>query len=97
MVEAHDCHHHLHSRGEKKLKEILKVHDANGDGRLSRNEPTEGFRQLGACFPAFRAVRALNRITNGDGFNSDCDQLVHCAANHGYAIYLINTRIYNHI
>ncbi|KAF3447148.1 hypothetical protein FNV43_RR12328 [Rhamnella rubrinervis] len=84
MVEAHD-----HLRDEKKLREVFKDHDADGDGRLIRNELREAFRQLGAWFPAFRAARALAYAdTNGDGFINHCelDQLVHYVAHHGYTI-----------
>lgn len=64
---------------EKDLKQILKAHDVDGDGRLSKNELKEAFRKLGAWFPAFRAARALSHAhANNDGYISDdeLDQLV---------------------
>ncbi|KAH7524689.1 hypothetical protein FEM48_Zijuj06G0146300 [Ziziphus jujuba var. spinosa] len=82
-----------HGRGvidEKELKRILKAHDVDGDGWLSKNELKEAFRKLGSRFPALRAALALNHAdANNDGYISDgeLDQLVKYIVNHGFACY----------
>ncbi|KAH7524690.1 hypothetical protein FEM48_Zijuj06G0146400 [Ziziphus jujuba var. spinosa] len=75
---------------EKELKRILKAHDVDGDGWLSKNELKEAFRKLGSRFPALRAALALNHAdANNDGYISDgeLDQLVKYIVNHGFACY----------
>ncbi|KAG5543450.1 hypothetical protein RHGRI_016246 [Rhododendron griersonianum] len=59
---------------EEQLKGLLKRHDKNGDGRLSRKELREAFRSLGLDFNGWRAWRALcHADENGDGYISEAE------------------------
>ncbi|KAK3231410.1 hypothetical protein Dsin_003291 [Dipteronia sinensis] len=71
----------------RKLLEVFKRHDADGDGRLSKAEIKKAFDELGALIPAYRAYRGLNHADgNGDGFvdMNELEDLVQYAENHGY-------------
>lgn len=69
---------------EEQLKGLLKRHDKNGDGRLSRKELREAFRSLGLKFSGWRAWRALRHADgNSDGYISEeeMEELVKYATN----------------
>ncbi|PON94175.1 Parvalbumin [Trema orientale] len=74
---------------EVQLKGVFKSSDANGDGRLSRQELRNAFASLGSFAPGWRACRALRRADkNRDGFvdEDELDYLVKYAAKRGYTI-----------
>ncbi|KAK2660335.1 hypothetical protein Ddye_006868 [Dipteronia dyeriana] len=71
----------------RKLLEVFKRHDADGDDRLSKAEIKKAFGELGSIIPAFRAHCGLNHAdSNGDGFvdMNDLEDLVQYAENHGF-------------
>ncbi|KAF2309833.1 hypothetical protein GH714_005320 [Hevea brasiliensis] len=74
---------------EGQLKAIFKEHDANGDGRLSKEEMKKAFQQLGSRLPGWRVRRALHHAdANGDGSISvdELDELVKYVGQFGYSI-----------
>ncbi|KAJ4837409.1 hypothetical protein Tsubulata_049955 [Turnera subulata] len=63
------------SLSEAQLKAIFKEHDANGDGRLCREELKAAFHRLGAHLPGWRVRRGLQHAdVDGDG-NISLDEL----------------------
>ncbi|KAK6938704.1 EF-hand domain [Dillenia turbinata] len=57
---------------DDQLRELLKRYDANGDGRISKQELKRAFKDLGLWFSDWRAQRALHHADlDGDGFISD--------------------------
>ncbi|XP_059635380.1 calcium-binding allergen Ole e 8-like [Cornus florida] len=54
---------------EEQIKGLLKRHDTNRDGKLSREELKAAFKTLGLHFSGWRAQRALRHAdANEDGF-----------------------------
>ncbi|KAJ8762219.1 hypothetical protein K2173_007375 [Erythroxylum novogranatense] len=64
----------------EELKTTFKHHDADGDGKLSREELKKAFQKLDSRFPGWRASKALQHVdTNRDGsisFDKEMDALV---------------------
>ncbi|KAF4395655.1 hypothetical protein G4B88_013429 [Cannabis sativa] len=74
---------------ETQLKSKFRLSDANGDGRLSKQELRNAFASLGSFAPGWRAFRALRRADkNRDGFidEEELDKVVKYAAKRGYTI-----------
>ncbi|KAJ9186729.1 hypothetical protein P3X46_002272 [Hevea brasiliensis] len=74
---------------EGQLKALFKEHDANGDGRLSKEEIKKAFQQLGSRFPGWRVRRSLHHAdSNGDGSIGldELDELVKYVGKFGYSI-----------
>ncbi|KAF4395658.1 hypothetical protein G4B88_013432 [Cannabis sativa] len=58
-----------HPYDDKQLKGIFERYDANGDGRLSKEELKNAFKSFGCFAPGWRAFRARHFADkNGDGF-----------------------------
>ncbi|KAF4361818.1 hypothetical protein F8388_016431 [Cannabis sativa] len=78
-----------HPYDDKQLKGIFERYDANGDGRLSKEELKNAFKSFGCFAPGWRAFRARHFADkNGDGFvdKGELDYLVQYAAKHGLSI-----------
>ncbi|PON42384.1 Parvalbumin [Parasponia andersonii] len=74
---------------DKQLKEMFKRQDANGDGRLSREELKNAFASFGSFAPGWRAFRALRHADKNRNDYVDEDELdyvVKYAAKRGYKI-----------
>uniref|UniRef100_A0A803P0W0 EF-hand domain-containing protein n=1 Tax=Cannabis sativa TaxID=3483 RepID=A0A803P0W0_CANSA len=57
-----------HPYDDKQLKGIFERYDANGDGRLSKEELKNAFKSFGCFAPGWRAFRARHFADkNGDG------------------------------
>ena len=58
----------------EEFKESLKQFDADGDGRISRNELREALRRRGGWFTTLRSGRALRQADkNNSGFLDDSE------------------------
>ncbi|KAJ0085482.1 hypothetical protein Patl1_08971 [Pistacia atlantica] len=71
------------------LKEVFKKNDADGDGRLTKQELKKAFEQLGSRNPNWRVHRAFRHADNNkDGSISleELDELVKNVVNLGYCI-----------
>ncbi|KAJ4834871.1 hypothetical protein Tsubulata_043166 [Turnera subulata] len=76
-----------YSLNEAQLKAIFKEHDADGDGRLSKEELKAAFHRLGAHLPGWRVKRSLRHAdVDGDGNISlgELDELVKYAKKFRY-------------
>ncbi|KAE8100658.1 hypothetical protein FH972_018533 [Carpinus fangiana] len=74
---------------EEQLKSIFKQQDANGDGRLSKDELKKAFQQLGSHIPGWRALRAVHHAdVDGDGSigTEELEEVVAYALTLGYSI-----------
>ncbi|KAM7514213.1 hypothetical protein LguiA_003796 [Lonicera macranthoides] len=74
---------------EDQLKGLLKRYDTNGDGKLSKEELSVAFRQLGLRFSWWRAGRAIHHAdANDDGYISEDElhELVKYAKKWGFTI-----------
>ncbi|CAK9177001.1 unnamed protein product [Ilex paraguariensis] len=83
--------HHVDANrdGYEQLKGILKKHDTNGDGKLSREELKAAFRSLGLQFSGWKAWRAVHHVdANRDGYVSEeeMNELVKYAMQWGFTI-----------
>ena len=68
---------------------MLRRYDSDGDGRLSKRELEDAFRQAGSSMPRWRAYRALcHADKNGDGFIDEAELpgLLQYAAKKGYVL-----------
>ncbi|KAI8014726.1 Polcalcin Phl p 7 [Camellia lanceoleosa] len=77
------------SLNEDQIKGLLKRYDKNGDGKLSKEELKDAFRDLGLKFSGWRAGKALRHAdANGDGYISDeeLNELVKYAMRWGFSI-----------
>lgn len=75
---------------EAQLRNIFKRFDANGDGRLSREELRNAFKSLGSWAPCALAILAVLRADrNRDGQINDeeFDILVKFALKLGYSVH----------
>ncbi|KAK6938705.1 EF-hand domain [Dillenia turbinata] len=54
---------------DEQLKFLLKKFDANGDGKLSKQELQDAFKSMGLHFCGWRAKKAVRHADkNGDGY-----------------------------
>ncbi|KAK2660338.1 hypothetical protein Ddye_006871 [Dipteronia dyeriana] len=74
----------------EQLKAIFKEQDADGNGRLTREELRKVYEKLGSRYPDWRVRRSLSHAdTNGDGSISldELDELVKYVLKIGYNLH----------
>lgn len=74
---------------EQQLGDILKKHDTNNGGRLSKEELRATFQSLGNPLPGWRASRALQHAdANNDGLvdEEELKALIQYASKIGYSV-----------
>lgn len=76
---------------KEQLKSAFKSYDLDGDGKLSKNELKQAFKDLGSNFGFYRAKKALYRADadhNGyiDITDKELEELVNYAYECGYKV-----------